>query len=363
MPIPTFTGLPPKPEFGDVVNKVNTLAQEMTNLILNLDSLNVVSLTADHIDAGTIDANIVTIRSDLAAGAYVQIDGNGMVINNGSFNTFTADINGAVSMTSATIQSATGYPKVVMDPASTLFAAYTDSDTYIAITPDFLGHGPGLISVDGGTTMGGTYCTSLAYHLKAVADLVIEAGTDITFSPGGLTGCIFPSWSEIFSTGDSQTLQDALDGKQGTVSGGGSTITTANLTANRGLISNASGKVAVSATTSTEIGYVSGVTSAIQTQLNGKMTVLNGGTKIQSGSSSVVIAVAGTQVTSSAITFGTAFSSAPLVYCTLQTVSSGIDTYVNVATPSANVTSSQFTVIANSGKAQTIFFDWIAIGS
>lgn len=59
---------------------------------------------------------------------------------------------------------------------------------------------------------------------------------------------------------------------QATITGGATTITTSNLTANRALISNASGKVAVSDVTSTELGYLDGVTSAIQTQLNGKAT-------------------------------------------------------------------------------------------
>lgn len=44
----------------------------------------------------------------------------------------------------------------------------------------------------------------------------------------------------------------------------------AALTASRALTSDVSGFVSASATTSTELGYVSGVTSAIQTQLNGK---------------------------------------------------------------------------------------------
>lgn len=48
------------------------------------------------------------------------------------------------------------------------------------------------------------------------------------------------------------------------------TITTA-LTANRAVATGASGVLAASATTDTELGYVSGVTSAIQTQLNGKV--------------------------------------------------------------------------------------------
>ena len=52
------------------------------------------------------------------------------------------------------------------------------------------------------------------------------------------------------------------------IAGAVSTITTSDLTASRALVSSGSGKVAVSAVTSTEIGHLDGVTSAIQTQLN-----------------------------------------------------------------------------------------------
>jgi hypothetical protein len=55
------------------------------------------------------------------------------------------------------------------------------------------------------------------------------------------------------------------------ITGGASTIATSNLTASRALVSDGAGKVAASGVTSTELGYLSGVTSAIQTQLNGKM--------------------------------------------------------------------------------------------
>lgn len=55
-----------------------------------------------------------------------------------------------------------------------------------------------------------------------------------------------------------------------TFNGAVSTIKDSNLTASRALVSDANGKVAVSAVTSTELGYLDGVTSAIQTQLNGK---------------------------------------------------------------------------------------------
>ena len=45
-----------------------------------------------------------------------------------------------------------------------------------------------------------------------------------------------------------------------------------NLTASRALVSDGSGDVSVSAVTSTELGYLDGVSSAIQTQLDAKTT-------------------------------------------------------------------------------------------
>ena len=66
-------------------------------------------------------------------------------------------------------------------------------------------------------------------------------------------------------------VQTALASKQDTVVGGASTITEDNLTASRALVSNSSGKVAVSNVTSTELGYLDGVTSNVQTQLNNKL--------------------------------------------------------------------------------------------
>lgn len=94
-------------------------------------------------------------------------------------------------------------------------------------------------------------------------------------SPGGAAtldeeGRLTQSQIPDLSTSQITGLDDALGGKQDAVTGGASTITSSNLTTNRALISNGSGKVAVSAVTATELGYLDGVTSAIQTQLNGK---------------------------------------------------------------------------------------------
>lgn len=67
-------------------------------------------------------------------------------------------------------------------------------------------------------------------------------------------------------------VTNALTSKQDKIVGGASTITDDNLTANRVLVSNSSGKVVVSAVTSTKLGYLDGVTSNVQTQLDSKLS-------------------------------------------------------------------------------------------
>jgi len=80
----------------------------------------------------------------------------------------------------------------------------------------------------------------------------------------------------------SSNAQTQLDAKQATITGGASTITSADLTASRVLISNVSGKVGVSSITETQLGYLSGVTGAIQTQINAKQDTLVSQTNIKS---------------------------------------------------------------------------------
>ena len=58
-------------------------------------------------------------------------------------------------------------------------------------------------------------------------------------------------------------VASAISVKQNTITGAATTITSSNLTSSRALLSNSSGKVAVSDTTATELGYVHGVTSTL----------------------------------------------------------------------------------------------------
>ena len=65
-------------------------------------------------------------------------------------------------------------------------------------------------------------------------------------------------------------IQTQIDAKQGAITGSATTIDTETLTASVTMVTDSDGKVAVSAVTSTELGYVDGVTSAIQTQIDAK---------------------------------------------------------------------------------------------
>jgi hypothetical protein len=76
------------------------------------------------------------------------------------------------------------------------------------------------------------------------------------------------------------TITGLINAKEATITGAATTITSSDLTASRAVISNASGKVAVSAVTDTELGYLDGVTSAIQTQIDSKQDTLTAGTGI-----------------------------------------------------------------------------------
>ena len=76
-----------------------------------------------------------------------------------------------------------------------------------------------------------------------------------------------------YLSGVTSAIQTQIDTKQATITGAATTIDTEDLTASRALVSNVSGKVAVSAVTSTELGYLDGVTSAIQTQIDAKSPI------------------------------------------------------------------------------------------
>ena len=107
-----------------------------------------------------------------------------------------------------------------------------------------------------------------------ITDAQVATGANINAAKLG-TGVV-DNTEFNYLNGVTSNIQTQLDAKQATITGGATTITSSDLTASRALTSNGSGKVAVSSVTSTELGYVSGVTSGLQTQIDGKQATITG---------------------------------------------------------------------------------------
>ncbi len=161
------------------------------------------------------------------------------------------------------------------------------------------GHGYVIIESPGGSTPGG-----------GISSLNGQTGETQTFTDDANV--------TVTSAGDNHTLgwtgqlainrggtnsATALNNNRVMVSNSGAIVEAGAITGNRALMSDVSGIPTASTVTNTELGYVSGVTSAIQTQLNSKVTSVSGSSPISSsGGSTPTISLATSGVTAGSYT-------------------------------------------------------------
>jgi hypothetical protein len=145
----------------------------------------------------------------------------------------------------------------------------------------------GSANVSSALTLANTGVTATTYGTStSVPTIAVDAkgritsasNTNITFpvtTVNGFAGTVVLTTADVAEV-TNQYFTSAR--AQAAITGGASSVVTADLTASRVLVSDGSGKIAASGSiTTTELGYLSGVTSALQTQLNGKLN-LTGGT-------------------------------------------------------------------------------------
>ena len=240
----------------------------------------VITLTreSDAISSNDSDSNI---PSNAAVKDYVDTEITNL-INSAPSNLDTlnelADALGDDANFSATVTTALG-KRLRFDASQTLTSGeLTQALTNLGITATV----SEINFIDGVTSNIQTQINGLQSAITGGATTVTDS--DLTASRALVSdssGKI--SASDITSTeighldNVSSNIQTQIDGKQATITGAATTIDDTDLTASKALISNASGKVAVSSVTDTELGHVSGVTSAIQTQINAKEDTITGG--------------------------------------------------------------------------------------
>jgi hypothetical protein len=166
--------------------------------------------------------------------------------------------------------------------------------------------GSGVIVNDDINASAGIALTKLAAGTASRAARFSSSGflepSDITVTEQG------------YLAGVSSNIQTQLNSKQNLVTGAASTVVSADLAASLVLVSSTSGKIEVSAVTATELGYIAGVTSNIQTQLDAALI-----TDVSSVTTGDIIFYDGTSWTNLAV------GSAGQVL----TVSSGVPTWQN----------------------------------
>jgi hypothetical protein len=169
---------------------------------------------------------------------------------------------GASTIASGRYSTAMGISSIASDFASTVIGQYnlsgstaTSAINYSELAPAFvIGNGSPNTKSDafsvlfnGNTTIGGS--------LTLNSTEITATGTELNYVDGVTS-----------------SIQAQLDSKQIAITGAATTIVSNDLTPNMALVSDANGKVAASDITSTELGYLDGVTSSIQTQLDSKIS-------------------------------------------------------------------------------------------
>lgn len=210
---------------------------------------------------------------------------------------FELDTGSGVASRKITAQNARTYFQTGLTPQSIGCAATlttTELDYMDGVTSGVQAQlnakvGTGVtISAGTGLTGGGDLSANrtLSLDINGLSVITPVAGDSIPFYDLSGTTQGKTTITTLNGLIDHGTLAGVSDDDHTMYSKADGTRWTTTPTASRAVISNASGNLVVSSVTDTELGYVSGVTSAIQTQLGGKVgtgTTITAGTGLTGG--------------------------------------------------------------------------------
>lgn len=234
---------------GDVVtNAVKTTAQTLTDVQKAQARTNIGAGTSSFSGAYDDLTGKPTIPSKTS-----ELDNDSGFITNAALAPYakTADVPTKTSQ----LNNDSGFVDAAGASAAAPVQSVNAKTGAVVLTQDDVGNGTTYVRTHNDFT------DAAKQQINTNKDNIVMLNSDMEAAQGDITTL----------KGNVTTLTTALQSKQDNIVGGASTITDDNLTANRALVSNGSGKVAVSAVTATELGYLDGVTSNVQTQLNKKL--------------------------------------------------------------------------------------------
>jgi len=211
-------------------------------------------------------------------GSYDYITLSGQVLTRGQVD-LTTDVTGVLpdANVATTLARDSEVPSLItgggssivtsnLDPSLALVSSSTGKVDESAVSTTELNYVDGVTSaiqtqLDGKSTK--TFTANRAMQSNSSTGLLEVSSTVDTTELGYLNGV-------------TSAIQTQINGKQAAITGSASSIDTETLTGSRALQTDSSGLVTTSAVTSTELGYSHGVTSAIQTQINGKQATITG---------------------------------------------------------------------------------------
>lgn len=158
-----------------------------------------------------------------------------------------------------------------LQDGSILVGNASNEPTAVSVSGDITLSNTGVAAIASGVIVDSDIHASAAISVSKLATITASRAI-VTDANGFLTASSVTSTELGYVSGVTSPIQTQLNSKQATITGAATTITSSNLTASRALIANSSGKVAVSSVTDTQLGYLSTTTSNVQTQLNSKLS-------------------------------------------------------------------------------------------
>jgi fructose-specific component phosphotransferase system IIB-like protein len=266
-----------------------TLAQSDARYVLSLD------LTTIENDITALQASVATKQATIT-GAATTIATSNLTLS----RALVSDGSGKVavsSVTSAELAYLSGVTSAIQTQFSGKQATITGGATTIAssnltVSRALASDGSGKVAVSSVTATELGYLSGVTSAIQtqfsgkqatitgaattvASSDLTVNLAL-ISNGSGKIAVSAVTSTELSYLSGVTSAIQTQISSKQATITGGATTIATTDLTVSRALVSDASGKVAVATVTATELGYLSGVTSALQTQISARLQLAGG---------------------------------------------------------------------------------------